>query len=241
MELFKDGAVYKLLLALVLGGLVGLEREWHGRAAGLRTHVLVCLGATILLIAARSASETFANDGVINGHLVLDPNRISAGIVTGIGFLGAGAILRMGDLIRGLTTAACIWFVAALGIIIGNGLYVLAVISTLLVLLVLVLFNMIEHTIPPVVYRSLGVTIAAKERDEFEVWCRKRLAANRMRIQETLLRIDSAKGQSEVIFQVRLRGSRRTGTLIEEIGAHPGVRQVRWGQGLERAGGDIRW
>ena len=167
LDLFADGTLWKLLLALLLGGLVGLEREWHGRAAGLRTHVLVCLGATILLVAARGASEHFAAETSL-GRLVLDPNRISAGIVTGIGVLGAGAILRTGDMIRGLTTAGCIWFVAALGIVIGNGLYGLAVVSTLLMLLVLILFDVIEHAIPPVAYRSLSVAVAAEDHEEVE-------------------------------------------------------------------------
>jgi putative Mg2+ transporter-C (MgtC) family protein len=231
LSVFSEGALWKLLLALLLGGLVGLEREWHGRAAGLRTHVLVCLGATILLIAARSASELFSDTSSLE-RLVLDPNRISAGIVTGIGFLGAGAILRTGDLIRGLTTAGCIWFVAALGIVIGNGLYGLAVISTLLVLLVLIVFDILEHAIPPVVYRSLSVAIAVEEHEEFERWCRQRVSAAGMQIQETLLRIDSTQGRAELVFRVRVRGSMRAGRLIEEISQRPGIRQVRWDQAL---------
>ncbi len=225
-----DDALWKLILSLLLSSLVGVEREWHGRAAGLRTHVLVCIGTTILLISARAAMSQFATELGAAGHLVLDPNRISAGVVTGIGFLGAGAILRTGDLIRGLTTAACIWFVAALGVVIGNGLYGLAIVSTLAVLLVLILFDMLGHAIPAVTYRSLSVVTDVAGREEFDTWCRKRIARSGMQIQETLVRIDSAAGSTEIIFRVRVRGNTRPGQLVDEISVRPGVRQVRWDQ-----------
>lgn len=226
----EDDALIKLALALLLSGLVGFEREWHGRAAGLRTHVLVCLGATILLIAARSACQVMSQP-LGEGNLVLDPNRISAGIVTGIGFLGAGAIIRMGDFVRGLTTAACIWFVAALGIIIGNGLFGLGIMATLVVLLVLVLFDLVEHKVPGVNYRSIRVQIGLEMREEFEVWCRDRLVGAGIRIQEVLSRIDTSAGVAEMVFRVRTRGTPRIGQLIQEISAKPGVRLVRWDQG----------
>lgn len=229
MQIFTEGTLWKLLLSLLLGGLVGLEREWHGRAAGLRTHVLVCLGSTILIITARSAPMAFAHE-LGGGSILFDPNRIAAGIVTGIGFLGAGAILRTGDLIRGLTTAGCIWFAAALGIVIGSGLFALGIISTLLMLLVLIVFDVIEHHIPPVVYRSITVKISSEEREDLEAWCREWLSASGVRIQEVLRRIDSAEGLTEIVFRVRARGNLKTRRLIEGICERPGVRQVRWDQ-----------
>src|SRR5512143_587908 len=108
-------AVLRLLLAILLGGAIGLERESRGRPAGLRTHILVCLGATIIMIASTRMGE-LTQVLSSTSRVQVDPGRIAAGIVTGIGFLGAGAIIRIGDLVRGLTTAGCIWFVAALGI-----------------------------------------------------------------------------------------------------------------------------
>ncbi len=227
--LVADDALRKLLLALLLSGLVGLERERHGRAAGLRTHVMVSLGATILLIAARNAPATMTiGDEVAN--VVLDPNRIAAGIVTGIGFLGAGAMIRTRNMIRGLTTAACIWFVAALGIIIGNGLYALSVFSTMIVLLVLVVFDVLEHCIHPVVYRSLTVRVAIAQRDGFDDWCRRRLSELGMRIQDKSTRIEVAEGASEMIYQIRTRAVVPTGELVDEISRHEGVQYVRWDQ-----------
>lgn len=119
--------VVKLLVATALGGLVGFEREAHERPAGLRTHILVCLGSTLFTL----ASFTIADDNPRN-----DPARLAAQIVTGIGFLGAGTILHRGSVVRGLTTAASIWSVAAIGIAIAIGgkmLYVAIVASWLVV------------------------------------------------------------------------------------------------------------
>jgi putative Mg2+ transporter-C (MgtC) family protein len=226
VTLSEQDALLKLFLSLMLGGLIGLEREWHGRAAGLRTHVMVCLGSTILLIAAKAASEAFSG----TGNVVLDPNRIAAGIVTGIGFLGGGAIIRMGDLIRGLTTAACIWFVAALGIVIGNGLFVLAIFTTLVVLLVLIVFDMFEHYIPPVIYRTLTIRIDPSERKDFEKRCSALLKETGIRVQECLSRVNIGTGVATISFRVRLRGRLSHGLLLDAISEEPGVRFVGWEQ-----------
>jgi putative Mg2+ transporter-C (MgtC) family protein len=227
-DLLADQALAKVLLSLLLGGLVGLEREWHGRAAGLRTHVMVCLGAVILVIGSRAAGESPAAVGAA-GRLVFDPNRIAAGIVTGIGFLGAGAILRMGDLIRGLTTAACIWFVAALGIVIGAGMFGLAVFATLIALLVLVALDLIEHHITPLIYRSLAVTVERGRWDELEADCLARLQGAGMRVQEVLRRVDGTSGTVELIFHIRARSGVSTRELIQEIVSQAGVLSVQWG------------
>ena len=227
-DLLADQALAKVLLSLLLGGLVGLEREWHGRAAGLRTHVMVCLGAVILVISSRAAGESPAAIGA-SGRLVFDPNRIAAGIVTGIGFLGAGAILRMGDLIRGLTTAACIWFVAALGIVIGAGMFGLAVFATLIALLVLVALDLIEHHITPLIYRSLAVTVEQGRWDELEAACLARLRGADMRVQEVLRRVDATAGTVEIVFHIRARSGVSTRELIRELGSQAGVHSVQWG------------
>jgi putative Mg2+ transporter-C (MgtC) family protein len=224
-----DGALVRMLLAILLGGLVGLEREIKGRPAGLRTHVLVCLGSTILLIAAHGAGAAYSNTGH-GPTIVLDPNRISAGIVTGIGVLGAGAILRTGDLIRGLTTGATIWFVAALGIVIGSGAYWLAITSTICAILVLEVFDYVGHRIPAVIYRSLHVRIAAHEREAFEAWCREYLKTHKFRLQEVLCRLDLGTDFADLTFRIRARVSHPTSVLITAVSARPGVREVGMGQ-----------
>jgi putative Mg2+ transporter-C (MgtC) family protein len=128
--------VTPILLAVVLGGAVGFEREIHGRPAGLRTHMLVCLASALLIYASRRVPIELSDSNPAL-KVVMDPNRLAAGIVTGIGFLGASTVIRAGDIVRGITTGATVWYVAGLGVVIGQGEYVLAVASTLVVILVL--------------------------------------------------------------------------------------------------------
>jgi putative Mg2+ transporter-C (MgtC) family protein len=128
-----EEALVRLALAAALGAAVGLERELREREAGLRTHLLVSLGSALFTIASAYGFRDFLVEG---GALVrTDPTRIAAQIVTGIGFLGAGAIIRQGLSVRGLTTAATLWVVAAIGLTAGAGYYSAAVITTALVLI----------------------------------------------------------------------------------------------------------
>lgn len=130
------GMILKLLLAAVLGGLIGLEREAHGRPAGLRTHILVSLGAALFTV----ISNTYRDPGS-------DPGRIASQIVSGIGFLGAGTIIRQGSIVRGLTTAASLWTTAAIGMAAGAGgnLMYLAVVAAVIVFITLGLINRFEQ------------------------------------------------------------------------------------------------
>ena len=126
--------VERLLLAAALGGILGLEREWHHKSAGLRTNILIAIGAALFTL---MSIELTASSG--------DPSRIASQIVTGIGFLGAGAILRTHAGIQGLTTAATIWVNAAIGVAAGGGAYHLALIATGVTLGVLVVLPPIEN------------------------------------------------------------------------------------------------
>ncbi len=125
--------IIKLLLAVVIGGLLGAEREYHEKAAGLRTIICICVGATLFTIFSTRLGTSE------------DPTRIAAGIVTGIGFLGAGVIIRQEGHIRGLTSAATIWIAAALGMGIGGGFYYLSVIAAIIIVIVLLFFRQIEN------------------------------------------------------------------------------------------------
>lgn len=131
----------RLLLAMLLGGLVGFEREHNNHAAGLRTHILVCLGATLIMLLSIYGFSDFVDQANVR----VDPARLAAAVITGIGFLGAGTILYTGKSITGLTTAASLWVVAAMGLAIGAGFYFAAVVSTGLVILILWIFNKIEQ------------------------------------------------------------------------------------------------
>jgi putative Mg2+ transporter-C (MgtC) family protein len=123
----------RLLVAAALGSLIGFERERLLWAAGIRTHMLVCVGACLFMIVSAFG---FA-DSLSGQHVVLDPSRVAAQVVSGIGFLGAGAILARGEIVRGLTTAASIWTVAAIGLAVGGGLYFAAGLSTTIILAIL--------------------------------------------------------------------------------------------------------
>ncbi|GAB7538569.1 MgtC/SapB family protein [Burkholderia sp. 22PA0099] len=125
--------IMRLVLAAVLGSVVGFERERLSWAAGLRTHMLVCVGSALIMIVSAFG---FA-DVLGKPQIVLDPSRIAAQVVSGIGFLGAGSILMRGEIVRGLTTAASLWSVAAVGLAVGGGLYVAAIAATVIVLVIL--------------------------------------------------------------------------------------------------------
>jgi putative Mg2+ transporter-C (MgtC) family protein len=130
-----DDNLFRLALAAALGGVIGFERELRDREAGLRTHMLVCLGSALFTIVSAYGFHEF----LVSGDQVVraDPTRIAAQIVTGIGFLGAGAIIRQGVSVRGLTTAATLWVAAAIGIAAGAGYYPGAVLGTAVTLLAL--------------------------------------------------------------------------------------------------------
>ena len=132
--------VVRLLLSVVLGGLIGIERQFRRREAGLRTHILVCLGACLIMLTSLYVFDIY------NNIAPLDPTRIAAGVITGIGFLGAGAIIRERDRerVRGLTTAASLWVVAGIGLAIGCGFYSGGVIAAIMAVIALFFFRRIE-------------------------------------------------------------------------------------------------
>lgn len=146
--------VFRLLAALLAGVIIGYERSFHGRPAGLRTHMLVCVAsAMLMLVTVYQTHWMSAPDGVIR----LDPTRMAQGIMTGIGFLGAGVIVKEGMSVRGLTTSASIWVTAAIGILAGIGFYFPLVLSVVLVFLVLSVFRWVEKRVPSQVFYHFDV------------------------------------------------------------------------------------
>lgn len=132
-------SVFKLLLSLLLGGLIGLERRQRGQVAGMRTFALISMGATLAMLISIYIPQEYL--GLKNG----DPGRIAAQVISGIGFLGAGAIIQMKGAVRGLTTAAGLWMTACIGLAVGAGMYVVGVVAAALILLVLRLLDLIER------------------------------------------------------------------------------------------------
>ncbi len=131
----------RILLSIILGGIIGIDREKVGKPAGLRTHILVCLGSTITMLVSVFMFCQF------QGKTNLDPGRIPAQVISGIGFLGAGTIMLEGPTVKGLTTAATLWVVAAIGLTIGIGFYYVAILATFFILLTLTTLGKFEDII----------------------------------------------------------------------------------------------
>jgi putative Mg2+ transporter-C (MgtC) family protein len=144
----------RVLSALGAGALIGYERSYHGRPAGFRTHALVCTASSVLMLVTVYESHWMS---LAAGRVQIDPTRMAQGIMTGIGFLGAGVIIKEGLSVRGLTTAASIWITAAIGILAGIGFYFPLVVSVLLTLGVLSFFRWIEARMPSQAYYHFGI------------------------------------------------------------------------------------
>ena len=145
----------RLLLALLAGGIIGIERALHGREAGFRTHALVCVSSSLLMILMVYQWELVPAQFL--DAVRADPSRMAQGIMTGIGFLGAGVIIKEGLTVRGLTTAASIWMTASIGIVIGMGLYYPAFLAVLITVVTLSFFRWVENRLPSQIYAKFTV------------------------------------------------------------------------------------
>lgn len=132
--------ILRVLVGAALGAVVGLERERHDQPAGLRTHMILVIGATLAMVLSVNLGYLFARPGT-----PADPARLAAQVISGIGFLGAGAILRYGFTVKGLTTATSLWTMAIVGMTVGAGYYLIGVVTTVLMLVVLTLLNILEN------------------------------------------------------------------------------------------------
>ncbi len=148
--------IARLCAALAAGTAIGFERSYHGRPAGIRTISLVCLASSMLMLVTVYQAQWFPQGG---DAVRIDPTRMAQGVMTGIGFLGAGVIIKDGVAVRGLTTAASIWIAAAIGILAGVGFYFPLVVVTLLTLCALSLFRRIESVLPSFAYASHSVVV----------------------------------------------------------------------------------
>lgn len=147
--------LYRLFLALLAGGIIGLERTYHGRPAGFRTHTLVCCSSSLLMLLTVFQWQLIPNAPI--DTIRVDPTRMAQGIMTGIGFLGAGVIMKEQLAVRGLTTAASIWMTASIGIVIGMGFFFAAAVASVITLGTLSLFHRIESKMPTVSYGKLTI------------------------------------------------------------------------------------
>ncbi|MBO8159390.1 MgtC/SapB family protein [Thermosyntropha sp.] len=211
--------IFKLTLACILGALIGLERESLNRPAGLRTYTLVCVGSALAMIV--SLDMYFDYYHTVNA----DPGRIAAQVVSGIGFLGAGTIMREGATVRGLTTAAGLWVVACIGLAVGAGLYAPAVATTLLILFVLIYFVRFEHRFTGL-REYKGLSLIVEDRPGQVGIIGSILGEMGVSIKNIQLNRMENDTELEIELLVNLPGSVAIGDVVEELAAARGVKSV---------------
>jgi putative Mg2+ transporter-C (MgtC) family protein len=197
LSAFRADLGLKLLVAVVAGGAVGLERQISGKPAGLRTNILICVGSALLMDLSVHIGEVWGNGPVG------DPARLAAQVVTGIGFIGAGTIMQTGATITGLTSAATIWVVAAIGLTAGAGFFVEALGATATVMLVLAGLGRIEHSILRL-QRTVSMTVRAKPGTEESV-LRSGLADEGLSVVD----LKSYDHATDRVFEMRVKGPSR--------------------------------
>lgn len=215
---------FRLVVALGAGAIVGLERSYRGRPAGFRTHALVCTASSLLMLVTVYESLWFS--GANSARTVLDPTRMSQGIMTGIGFLGAGVIVKEGLSVRGLTTAASIWMTASIGILIGIGFYFPAGIATVLTLGTLSLFRWIESKMPSEFYANFLVRFP-REQVMPETDLRRLIAEHGFDVANFSYRIAGQGRDFEYQMVLRTLHAANTQKLSARLAAEPSVTEFR--------------
>ena len=214
--------ILRLLIATILGAVVGLERERLEWAAGLRTHALVCVGAALFMIVS---SFGFA-DVLGSPDVVLDPSRVAAQVVSGIGFIGAGTIILRREIVRGLTTAASIWAVAAIGLAVGGGMYLAAIVATVLALVILAVVKPIEWRIfRHRRARQVNLTVDEQEISLSDI--KAEIEAANLRLDRLVIRAgDSSEADRVEVFLTRGSSEEKLLSLMESFRRLAGVREI---------------
>lgn len=218
----------RLIISALIGGLIGSEREKKGRDAGIRTHTLVSLGATIIALTQLEASNLVIEFGIqhpeLSGIVTSDITRLIAQVVSGIGFLGAGTIIINKRSVTGLTTAASIWTVAAIGISIGMGYYFLGISAALLILLVLSIVNRLFK-----IDKTKLLTIEYQKEDETIEYIKQFFEANEITIVSenySISYLENGHAVSKVMFTLHIPRTLKTKFIIDEIAPYSSVLKV---------------
>ena len=214
--------VLRLLIATILGAAVGLERERLEWAAGLRTHALVCVGAALFMIVSAFG---FA-DALGSSDVVLDPSRVAAQVVSGIGFIGAGTIILRREIVRGLTTAASIWAVAAIGLAVGGGMYLAAIVATVLALVILAAVKPIEWRVfRHRRARQVNLTVDVQEISLSEI--KAEIEAADLRLDRLVIRSsDSPEAERVEVYLARGSSEEKLLSLMESLRGLAGVHEI---------------
>lgn len=215
-------ALTALAGAVVAGGLIGLEREWRGRAAGFRTHILVCLASALLMQAAVTQAD-WAFSRLPADNIMTDPTRMAHGVLTGIGFLCAGVIFRNGFSVHGLTTAASLWITSAIGLLFGAGLTALGALATAVTAVILVALRLVSLRLPERILTDVTVCWSrAGPSPEAEV--EAALAAADPAPQAARFELVGDGAVVRRAWRVRVRGAGDLKRLAARLGAVDGVR-----------------
>ncbi len=207
------GAIIKLLLSLLLGALIGIERRRKGQIAGLRTFALISMGATLAMLISIYIPQEYM--GLKNG----DPGRIAAQVVSGVGFLGAGAIIQMKGSVRGLTTAAGIWMTACIGLAVGAGMYLISIITTLLIIFILVNIERMEQR-HNFLWESKILRVKLHGIIDDIQPMRDIITSNDVHISDEFVKFDYEDGFTIVNFMVRSTSRVNVPALFNEIKQH---------------------
>lgn len=211
----------RLVLAAALSGAIGFEREFHGRAAGFRTHILLCVGSTLIMLTSIHVFDIY------NARVPCDPGRIAAGVVTGIGFLGAGTIMHAKASVRGLTTAASLWVVAGIGLAVGSGLYFGAFVTAVIAIITLFIFSKMEHSmIRKDWYKT--ILVEAKEGVSQLKGIRSVLAEYEVQVND--FEVERSQDGADMMLKigVKLSTSRFDEDILQDISRLDGIKNVKW-------------
>jgi putative Mg2+ transporter-C (MgtC) family protein len=213
---------WRLAITAVLAALIGLEREVHGSIAGLRTHILVGIGSCLIMITSMHVFELYA------GRTSVDPARIAAQVVSGVGFLGAGTILRFKASVKGLTTAASVWATAGIGLAVGIGLYRAAFFTTLVILMSLIFLSTVEKRLVRQ-RRHRQLVLTTKSLDGAQLMSiKKTLGEYDAEIKDFEITHDKSHGMATLKFDVRLTEHKHKELLIGMLDKISGVEKVYW-------------
>ncbi|MGD0969914.1 MAG: MgtC/SapB family protein [Desulfobaccales bacterium] len=215
--------LFRLALAAALGALVGLEREVHGRPAGIRTYLLLSMGSALIMVLSEFLFLEFVPLGV-GEAMRADPGRIAAQAVTGIGFLGGGVILRYRDSIRGLTTAACVWVACAIGLTIGAGFYLFGTAVTALTLVSLVGLKAVEKRLKKDWYKEM-IVISQDEAGQVKR-IQEFITQNAFEIVNFNLRRNHEQKEFRAKFLLRMHAVQPSREVLHEVFALEGVKSV---------------
>lgn len=211
----------RLFMAALMGGLIGWERELHHHPAGFRTHILVSVGSTLIMLISIYGFVDFVH----LPHFTFDPSRISAQVISGIGFLGAGTILRQGVTVSGLTTAASLWVVAAVGLSVGAGYYFPAIITTAIVLIGLVLRKHLERLFWNKKNRAVLEIWAVNETGKLSELVEIIGKSNSISIKKLRIEEDQRE-ECKITFTIKIKGEKLDTLLLEQLQQVEGVNRV---------------